>query len=57
MNELALTGGPAVAARLQELAGAWPRPGDIEVAQAALASVLASGKWGRLHPESAAEQV
>ena len=56
MNELALTGGPALAADLQERAGRWPRIVDATAAHAALQRVLDSGHWCRLHPNSCAER-
>jgi dTDP-4-amino-4,6-dideoxygalactose transaminase len=55
MNALALTGGPATASGLRESSGAWPRAVDAE-AQARVLHVLESGHWGRLHPDSYAEQ-
>ncbi len=55
MTALALTGGPAVAADLEARGGAWPRVADSE-AEALLRQVLESGRWGRLHPNSYAEQ-
>ena len=55
MSELALTGGPAVAADLQIRSGSWPRVPDAH-AEAQVLDVLRSGRWGRLHPDSQAEQ-
>lgn len=55
MSELAITGGPAIAANLQTLAGAWPRTGDA-AAEAQVLDVLRSGRWGRLHDDSYAER-
>jgi dTDP-4-amino-4,6-dideoxygalactose transaminase len=55
MNALALNGGPAVAAGLRESSGTWPLAVDAE-AQTLLRQVLESGHWGRLHPNSYAEQ-
>ncbi len=55
MSELALTGGPAVAADLQARAGSWPRVADAK-AEAQVLDVLRSGRWGRLHPDSCAER-
>src|SRR5260370_41365992 len=55
MNALALTGGPAAAAGLRESSGTWPRAVDAE-AQTLLRHVLERGHWGRLHPNSYAEQ-
>ncbi|MCA9876951.1 MAG: DegT/DnrJ/EryC1/StrS family aminotransferase [Thermomicrobiales bacterium] len=55
MSELALTGGPAIAADLQRLTGSWPRVGDA-AEEALLLSVLRSGHWGRLHDDSYAEK-
>jgi dTDP-4-amino-4,6-dideoxygalactose transaminase len=55
VNELALTGGPAVAAELETLAGSWPRPIDPR-SEAQVLEVLRSGRWGRLHPDSWAER-
>lgn len=54
MAALALTGGPALAAGLRERIGDWPRAGDVE---GTLRRVLESGHWGRLHPDSHAEQL
>jgi dTDP-4-amino-4,6-dideoxygalactose transaminase len=56
MTTLALTGGPALAADLKDRAGQWPR---VTVADAAVVvrRVLDSGHWGRLHPDSYAEQL
>jgi dTDP-4-amino-4,6-dideoxygalactose transaminase len=55
MSELAITGGPAAAADLDDRAGAWPRGSDTQ-AEAALLDVLRSGRWGRLHRDSHAER-
>jgi dTDP-4-amino-4,6-dideoxygalactose transaminase len=55
VSELALTGGPAVAADLEMLAGPWPRPVDAQ-AEAQVIEVLRSGHWGRLHEDSYAER-
>lgn len=55
MSELALTGGPAIAADLETLAGTWPRVGDA-AEEAQVLSVLRSGRWGRLHDDSFAER-
>ena len=55
MSQLALTGGPALAADLQSMAGPWPRLGDAE-AEALVRAVLHSGRWCRLHPDSYAER-
>ena len=55
MSELALTGGPAVAAELQSRAGLWPRLADAN-AEAQVLDALRSGRWGRLHDESYAER-
>ena len=53
MSELALTGGPAVAADLQARAGSWP----LSTTQAeAMLDALRSGRWGRLHDDSYAER-
>jgi len=57
MNDLALLGGPALSADLQERAGRWPRVADATAARAAVLNVLDSGRWGRLHPNSNAEQL
>ena len=54
MAALALTGGPALAAGLRDRIGDWPRAGD---AEGTLRRVLESGRWGRLHPDSHAEQL
>ena len=54
MSELALTGGPAVAADLQDRAGSWP--GCRREAEAQVLDVLRSGRWGRLHDDSYAER-
>ena len=53
MSQLALTGGPALAADLQSVAGSWPRVAD---AEALVREVLCSGRWCRLHPDSYAER-
>ena len=55
MSQLALTGGPAVAADLQARFGSWPRVPDAK-AEAQVLDVLRSGRWGRLHPDSYAER-
>ncbi len=55
MSQLAITGGPAVAADLDAQAGAWPGLADAPT-EAALLDVLRSGRWGRLHRESYAER-
>jgi dTDP-4-amino-4,6-dideoxygalactose transaminase len=55
MTELALTGGPAVAADLETRTGSWPRLADAK-AEAQVLDVLRSGRWGRLHPDSYAER-
>jgi dTDP-4-amino-4,6-dideoxygalactose transaminase len=55
MSELALTGGPAVAADLQAKAGSWPLAPDAQ-AEAQVLDVLRSRRWGRLHDESYAER-
>lgn len=55
MTDLALTGGPALAADLTTRSGRWPRLGGDE-ATAAVQRVIESGRWGRLHPNSFAEQ-
>lgn len=55
MSELALTGGPAIAAELQSLTGTWPRVGDA-AEEAQVLEVLRSGRWGRLHDDSYAER-
>jgi dTDP-4-amino-4,6-dideoxygalactose transaminase len=55
VSELALTGGPAVAADLQARTGSWPRAVDAN-AEAQVLDVLRSGRWGRLHPGSYAER-
>src|SRR3954454_22534760 len=55
MSELALTGGPAVAADLQAQSGAWPLAVDA-VAEAQVLDVLRSGRWCRLHSDSYAER-
>ena len=52
--KLALTGGPAVAADLQDRAGSWPRVPTRSEAQ--VLDVLRSGRWGRLHDDSYAER-
>jgi dTDP-4-amino-4,6-dideoxygalactose transaminase len=55
MNALALTGGAAAAPDLQTRAGTWPRVENAE-AETLLRDVLQSGRWGRLHADSYAEQ-
>src|SRR4051812_33435587 len=55
VSELALSGGPAVAAELETRAGAWPRAVDAE-AEAQVLEVLRSGRWCRLHEGSYAER-
>jgi dTDP-4-amino-4,6-dideoxygalactose transaminase len=55
MNELALTGGPALAAELRDRAGSWPRAVAAK-AEAQVLDVLRSGRWGRLHDDSYAER-
>ena len=55
MSELALTGGPAVAADLQARAGSWPLAPDAQ-AEAQVLDVLRSGRWCRLHADSYAER-
>ncbi|MCD6057308.1 MAG: Glutamine--scyllo-inositol transaminase, partial [Thermomicrobiales bacterium] len=55
MSELALTGGPAVAADLQARAGSWPLAPDAQ-AEAHVLDALRSGRWGRLHDDSYAER-
>ena len=55
MDQLALTGGPALAANLQSVAGSWPRVADAE-AETLVREVLRSGRWCRLHPDSYAER-
>lgn len=55
MSELALAGGPAVAADLQDRAGSWPRMVDAS-SEARVLDVLRSGHWGRLHDDSYAER-
>jgi dTDP-4-amino-4,6-dideoxygalactose transaminase len=55
MNALALTGGAAAAPDLQTRAGTWPRVENAE-AETLLRDVLQSGRWGRLHTDSYAEQ-
>jgi len=55
MSELALTGGPAVAAELEARAGSWPRLVDTRD-EAPVLDVLRSGHWGRLHDDSYAER-
>jgi dTDP-4-amino-4,6-dideoxygalactose transaminase len=56
VNELALMGGPALAAGLRERADLWPRAVDPAAARTALESVLESGHWGRLYAGSHAER-
>src|SRR5688572_24544579 len=55
MSELALSGGPAVAADLEDRAGSWPRVAGAD-AEAKVLDVLRSGRWGRLRPDSYAER-
>lgn len=55
MSELALTGGPAVAADLEARIGSWPRTVD-EQSEANVLEVIRSGRWGRLHDDSWAER-
>ena len=55
MSELALTGGPAVAAEFQARAEAWPLAPDAQ-AEAQVLDVLRSRRWGRLHADSYAER-
>jgi dTDP-4-amino-4,6-dideoxygalactose transaminase len=55
VSQLALTGGPAVAADLQSRAGSWPLVPDAK-AEAQVLDVLRSGRWGRLHADSYAER-
>lgn len=55
MNALALTGGPALAADLETRSGSWPRVENSE-AETLLRDILKSGRWGRLHANSYAEQ-
>ncbi len=55
MNALAITGGSPAAPDLQTRAGTWPRVENAE-AETLLRDVLQSGRWGRLHADSYAEQ-
>jgi dTDP-4-amino-4,6-dideoxygalactose transaminase len=55
VSDLALAGGPAVAADLQTRTGSWPRVPDAN-AEAQVLDVLRSGRWGRLHSDSYAER-
>src|SRR5918992_1386424 len=55
MSELALTGGPAVAADLEDRVGSWPRVAGADAEQQVL-DVLRSGRWGRLHDDSYGER-
>src|SRR5215207_7933658 len=55
MSQLALTGGPAAAADLQDRAGSWPLAPDAK-AEALVLDELRSGRWGRLHSGSYAER-
>jgi dTDP-4-amino-4,6-dideoxygalactose transaminase len=55
VSQLALTGGPAVAADLQDRTGTWPLAPDAKAEEQVL-DVLRSGRWGRLHDDSYAER-